>query len=176
MFCPACGAPDEEGAANPRVCGRCGHRVWATPEPVAIVLVPVLNDGGPGLLVVRRDLDPGRGLLALPGGFLDAAESWADGAARELREETGVVVAAADLTPRWFASSVPVPDRVLLYAEAPPMTALPPFAGNPETQERGIVSGPDGLAMLFAFERDVTAARRFFADHDVTGASDFRPL
>ncbi|MCB9496888.1 MAG: NUDIX domain-containing protein [Fibrobacteria bacterium] len=42
------------------------------------------------VLLVRRGDRPGKGLLALPGGFLDAYETFENGARRELLEETGL--------------------------------------------------------------------------------------
>jgi len=45
------------------------------------------------VLVVRRGALPGKGLLALPGGFLDQNERLADGVVRELIEETGLRLA-----------------------------------------------------------------------------------
>lgn len=44
------------------------------------------------VLVVERGAMPGEGLLALPGGFLDADERIADAVIRELREETKIKV------------------------------------------------------------------------------------
>lgn len=44
------------------------------------------------ILLVERGAQPGRGLLALPGGFLDADETIEDAVIRELREETGIKV------------------------------------------------------------------------------------
>ena len=135
------------------------------------MLVPV---PGPGLLVVCRGIEPGKGLLALPGGFLEAHETWQEGAAREVREETGVQLDPATLRPVTFASSNPRPNRVLLFAEAPPVAELPPFTPDAETAERGTVHGPDGLAELFAFDLHAAAAARFFAAGDVTAPSGFR--
>ena len=48
------------------------------------------------LLIERRAL-PGRGLLALPGGFLDTEEWIEDAAFRELREETKIDIPNAVL-------------------------------------------------------------------------------
>jgi ADP-ribose pyrophosphatase YjhB (NUDIX family) len=47
---------------------------------------------GKRLLWVQRDLPPQRGKWAIPGGFLEMGETLAEGAARELREEAGVVL------------------------------------------------------------------------------------
>jgi len=44
------------------------------------------------ILMVERGAQPGRGLLALPGGFLDVDETIEDAVIRELREETGIKV------------------------------------------------------------------------------------
>ena len=44
------------------------------------------------VLLVRRKFEPGKGLLALPGGFLKQTERIEDGMLRELHEETGIRV------------------------------------------------------------------------------------
>jgi bifunctional NMN adenylyltransferase/nudix hydrolase len=46
---------------------------------------------------VKRKHHPGKGLWALPGGFVEPRESLADGAMRELIEETALAIDPAEL-------------------------------------------------------------------------------
>lgn len=67
-----CGNAYRPGAPWPCTCAECGHISYLNPVPVAVALVPI--DGG--LLAVRRGIEPGRGQLALPGGYINAQELW----------------------------------------------------------------------------------------------------
>ncbi|MDR1425343.1 MAG: NUDIX domain-containing protein [Azoarcus sp.] len=49
------------------------------------------------VLLVRRGAPPGKGLWAVPGGFLEGRERLLHGAIRELQEETGIAVPASEL-------------------------------------------------------------------------------
>jgi ADP-ribose pyrophosphatase YjhB (NUDIX family) len=177
-FCSHCGTAHQATACYPRTCPGCGVQVWANPIPVSVVLVPIEDGARTGLLVVRRGIEPRRGLLALVGGFLEEHESWQIGGAREIQEETGVVVDPATFAPFWFTSTEPRPNRVLLFSIAAPVAAasLPPFVENTEVTERGVVFGPDGLDDLFAFPLHVAALRRFFAERSILGPHDYRSL
>ena len=61
------------------------------------VVLLTIRDERLQVLVVERGSQPWRGSLALPGGFLRQSEDLADGARRELREETGLDVEPAHL-------------------------------------------------------------------------------
>ncbi|WP_189134734.1 NUDIX domain-containing protein [Wenjunlia tyrosinilytica] len=75
----------------PRRCAHCGGTTYRNPLPVAVALLPVRRGTDPlGLAVVRRTIEPGRGQLALPGGFIDHGETWQEALVRELGEETGI--------------------------------------------------------------------------------------
>jgi ADP-ribose pyrophosphatase YjhB (NUDIX family) len=153
-------------------------QIWANPIPVCVLLVPIVTGERTGLLVVRRGIPPQQGKVALVGGFLEEHETWAHGGAREVREETGVIVAPEGLEPFWFASTSPKPNRVLLFSIAAPLdaAALPPFAPNAETLERGVVLGPDGLDEVFAFPLHAQAVRRFFGARGTTGPHAYRAI
>ncbi len=62
------------------------------------------------ILVVKRGAQPGKGLWALPGGFIGGNERSADAAVRELMEETGILLTtgkrAAEITESMLKSSI----------------------------------------------------------------------
>jgi bifunctional NMN adenylyltransferase/nudix hydrolase len=64
--------------------------------PVFVTTDAVVIQSGHVLLVERKS-EPGKGLLALPGGFLNQHERIVDGVIRELKEETKIKVPAAVL-------------------------------------------------------------------------------
>ena len=65
-------------------------------EPIFSTVDAVVTCRG-HVLLVKRKARPGPGLSALPGGFLDPRERLADGAIRELREETALPMAPEEL-------------------------------------------------------------------------------
>jgi bifunctional NMN adenylyltransferase/nudix hydrolase len=62
------------------------------PFPVTFVTVDCVVIKSGHVLLVRRKGNPGKGQIALPGGFLNQMEAIQDGALRELKEETGIKV------------------------------------------------------------------------------------
>jgi len=88
-FCPRCAAEARVSFPRELRCEHCGYHALWSPEPVAAA-IPRDADGRIWLL--RRALDPGRGLWTFPGGFVDLGESVEDGARRETREEMGIEI------------------------------------------------------------------------------------
>jgi ADP-ribose pyrophosphatase YjhB (NUDIX family) len=95
-YCPRCGHALEERNAFGRVrrfCPACDRIVFREHKVAAAVIVE--RDGR--VLLVRRRLNPRRGLWSLPAGFVDFEETPAQAAVRECREETGLEVEIVDL-------------------------------------------------------------------------------
>jgi len=66
-------------------------KMWeVTPYPVNFVTTDVIFVCSGHVLMGERKTNPGKGLLALPGGFLDPDEYIIDSAIRELKEETKI--------------------------------------------------------------------------------------
>ncbi len=70
------------------VCQRCGTIHYLDPK-VSACTIPVI-DGK--VVLVRRAIDPGRGLWVFPGGYMDRYETTQQAAIRETREEVGLDV------------------------------------------------------------------------------------
>ncbi len=73
-------------------------KAWSVaPWPVVLVTVDAVVQAGGHVLLVQRGRAPGKGLWALPGGFLDPGETVLQSTLRELVEETGLALAVADV-------------------------------------------------------------------------------
>jgi ADP-ribose pyrophosphatase len=89
----------------------------------AVIIVPILRaeNEPPRLVMVEEFRVPVGGyVLAFPAGLLDAGESIADTARRELREETGLEIAAIQRVTQPLYSSSGLSDEAvaLVFAEA----------------------------------------------------------
>ena len=137
-FCSFCGARFPANLGWPRTCPACGNTTYRNPLPVAVVLVPV----GQGLLLIRRSIEPQGGKLALPGGYIHYGETWQAAAAREVKEETGVILEAASIQEFRVRSA---PDgTVLIFGLSAPVdrATLTSFRPTPETSECAVVNAP----------------------------------
>jgi NADH pyrophosphatase NudC (nudix superfamily) len=88
-YCPSCGNPTTRKFVHGRdrpVCDHCGRIHFEEPKVAAGALV--MQEGK--VLLVRRIMEPKRGMWSLPAGFVDADEDPAAAAIREVREETGM--------------------------------------------------------------------------------------
>jgi bifunctional NMN adenylyltransferase/nudix hydrolase len=133
------------------------------PYPPVLVTTDAVVACAGHLLLVHRGHAPGKGLWALPGGFLDQDETLLEGCLRELREETGLALAQAALETALCGSHVfDAPYRSLrgrtithAYAFALHDGALPSVAGGDDAADARWVP----LARFHAMEAQM------FEDH-----------
>ena len=89
-FCPKCGSTDFGiNDHKSKRCSNCGFIYYF--NPLAATVGIITNDKGE-ILVATRSKEPAKGTLDLPGGFCDSYETAEEGVAREILEETGLVV------------------------------------------------------------------------------------
>jgi ADP-ribose pyrophosphatase YjhB (NUDIX family) len=79
-------------------CAGCGFHYHFNPAVAAGVIAA---DSRGRVLLVRRAREPGRGLLGVPGGFVDVGEVAESAARREALEETGVELDALRYLGSW---------------------------------------------------------------------------
>lgn len=95
--CPDCGAatrPHLDEGRERDACLACGRLWYQNAKPCATALI---EDAAGRVLLVRRGIEPYKGLWNLPGGFLEVDEHPETGACREALEETGLEVALVGL-------------------------------------------------------------------------------
>ncbi len=88
--CPRCGQPApalEPG--NVFHCLKCDFLLYFNP---AIAVATIVSNPHGEVLLIQRAKDPGKGLAAFPGGFVDAGERAEEAARREVWEEVNVKV------------------------------------------------------------------------------------
>jgi len=155
--CSYCGARYRSESTWPRECPGCGNRSYLNPLPVVVVLVPVAG----GVIGIRRNTEPQRGTVTLPGGYLDLGESWQEGGSRELLEETGIAVAARELTLYDVMNGEDGTVIIFGLAAVQPAGVLKPF-NSEETQEVVLIDRP--LELGFTMHTQVVA--RYFRERE----------
>ncbi len=121
---------------------------------VVVVLAPLRG----GLLMIRRALaGEGQGKLALPGGFQMLDQTWQEAGAREVLEETGVVINPALLR---VVAVETTPDRRqnILFCQSPPVEHTGDFVHDAEVAEVLVIFEP----IQTAFPLHTRMVRAFF--------------
>lgn len=126
-FCHQCGGKIalkniKHGEPDRHVCDACGEVHWL--EPKIAVGALIACDGG--LVMLKRDIDPGRGKWVFPGGFVDRGESLEQAAAREAREEARIEIGDLELLGAYSYEGHPV----ILIAYAARLKSGTPVAGD----------------------------------------------
>jgi NAD+ diphosphatase len=93
--CPKCGGRYDTESYNSAdflfICIRCGTKFYQNSKPATSTLIP--QKANPyNLLFTRRAINPKKGFVDFPGGFLKYGEDPLRGAKREVKEELGVSI------------------------------------------------------------------------------------
>jgi ADP-ribose pyrophosphatase YjhB (NUDIX family) len=157
-FCPRCGGHlvvnELEGRARP-ICQDCGFVYYVDPKVAVAVIVPY----GEGIVLGRRDIDPGRGDWSFPSGYVDRGEVVEEAARREVEEEIGLRVAIDGLVGLYSTAGEPV--ILAVYAARVVGGEL---RVGPEMSEVGVYPPDELPPMAFSHDRCiVTDWRRFQA-------------
>jgi bifunctional NMN adenylyltransferase/nudix hydrolase len=121
------------------------------------------------ILLVERGQLPGKGLLALPGGFVNPDERVRDAAIRELREETGIADGKGQIPPAMLASFID--DGRTRIFDAPNRSLRGRIITHaylfrmPERRKLFSVKGGDDAAHARWYRIGDLAAEQFFEDH-----------
>jgi NAD+ diphosphatase len=90
-YCPKCGGAEFlYKSDNSFLCEKCNFHLYVNAS--AAVAALIVNDKGE-LLLARRAIEPQKGMLDLPGGFVDVMESAEKALCREIKEELNLEVA-----------------------------------------------------------------------------------
>ncbi len=99
-FCPQCGSANFETTGDrSKHCTDCGFTYYFNASAAAAALI---FDQKGRLMLTRRGIQPHKGKLDFPGGFVEHNESAESAIVRELKEELG-----ADVTKLTFFGSFP---------------------------------------------------------------------
>jgi 8-oxo-dGTP diphosphatase len=158
-FCPYCGGPlvTKSSRGQTRLyCEREKRFIYENPLPAATSIV---TDGSDRVLLLRRRFPPGKGLWALPGGFIEIAESPSDAANRELREECGIVARDPSLVDIIYQESRFYGTSILIIGYS-----FASFEGAPTAGEEALEVGfhPFDALPELAFEAHGRMIKRFF--------------
>ncbi len=153
--CSYCGNRFPAEETWPKRCHACGNKTYLNPLPVAVVLVPVAD----GIVVIRRNTEPRKGTLTLPGGYIDLGETWQEAGQRELREETGIEIACSDLV--LYDVMNGLDGTLVVFGLAAPKSrdCLQPFTSK-ETQEVALIDRPIELG----FAMHTRVVQRYFEE------------
>ncbi len=119
-FCRECGhavtyrLPDDGDTKLRAICTRCHTVHYENPLNV-VGTVPVWGETGEQVLLCLRNIEPRKGKWTLPAGFMELAETTAEGALRETIEEAGAQIEMGEL---FTVMSVPRVGQVHMYYRA----------------------------------------------------------
>jgi ADP-ribose pyrophosphatase YjhB (NUDIX family) len=116
-YCLRCGTQlilAERYGRQRKTCPACDWVYFADPKVAVATLI--VQDGK--VLLVRRGINPNRGMWTLPAGFVDAGEDPVHAAERECLEEAGIQVKVSGLITVLFGQEHPRGAHIIIFYQA----------------------------------------------------------
>jgi ADP-ribose pyrophosphatase YjhB (NUDIX family) len=129
---------------------------FSNPVPVAVALVPFNGK----LLGVRRGIEPRKGMVALPGGYINSGETFCAALSREVFEETGARISESSWKVFHVGDSISS-DRILIFGITTETPTIDLNFSCSETQE--VVFIDPTTALAFPLHEEVRDL--YFASH-----------
>jgi ADP-ribose pyrophosphatase YjhB (NUDIX family) len=159
-FCSVCAAPvvvrvPPDDCLPRHICEQCGTIHYRNPR-IIVGALPVWRDK---VLLCRRAIEPRHGLWTLPSGFMENAETTAQGAIRETLEEACARIELGDL---YTLISVPQVNQVHIVYRARLLDL--DFAPGAESLEVELFGEDEIPWAQIAFRTIEVTLRHYFAD------------
>lgn len=130
---------------------------FSNPVPVAVALVPFNNK----LVGIRRGIEPRKGQIAFPGGYINSGETFKQALTRELYEETGIRVSEDSWDIFHVGDSVQS-NRILIFGLCKEIGSINLDFKSDETE--GIFLIDKEMPLAFPLHED--ARNKFYANHN----------
>lgn len=127
---------------------------FSNPVPVAIAIVPFKDK----LVGIRRGIEPRRGQIAFPGGYINTGETFKQALSRELYEETGIRVSDESWEIFHIGDSIQS-NRILIFGICKAVNEIDLNFKSNETQSIELIE--HDMALAFPLHED--ARDRFYS-------------
>ena len=114
---------------------------YSNPVPVAVALVPYNNC----LVGIRRGIEPRKGQLAFPGGYINTGETFKEALSREVLEETGKTI-PTDSWELFHIGDSLQSNRILIFGICKNINIIDLNFKSDETQEVLLLNSDTALA------------------------------
>ena len=159
-FCPLCSSSLSKKIIDSKersYCKECGWINYDNPLPVTVSIA--INDKNE-VLVARRNLEPGLGEWAFPGGFIETGETAEESCLRELKEETGIEGEVEDLIGAYIQRTEEYGDLIVLGYRVKTLSSN--IIINDEVKEAKFISWDKLPYIPFSTHREM--AKRFLRE------------
>ena len=130
---------------------------FSNPVPVAVALVPIKDK----LVGIRRGIEPRKGQIAFPGGYINSGETFKQALTRELYEETGIRV-SEDSWDIFHVGDSLQSNRILIFGLCKEVGSIDLNFKSEETE--GIFLIDHEMPLAFPLHED--ARNRFYANRN----------